>query len=144
MKNIPRNNFRIQDFSDGLILMARQLVLGSVLLAKATEYADSTSAEGVSLLFLNDCPGYNTKFSSDGEGPVPELWRMWSIPSLTLLTGSLWPGLVAPVRVLSMVQIELFNHLPMIIIISYLKAYNCVQIICIRSQYLINRITNVK
>ena len=36
-----------------------------------------------------------------------ELWRMWSIPSLPLL----WPGVVAPGRVLSMCQIELFDIL---------------------------------
>ena len=32
-------------------------------------------------------------------------------PSLLLLPGPLWPGVVVPVRVASMGQIELFNHL---------------------------------
>ena len=32
---------------------------------------------------------------------------MWSAPLLPLLPGPLWPGVVAPDRVLSMVQIEL-------------------------------------
>ena len=42
---------------------------------------------------------------SDGEVPVMlELWRMQSTPSLP---GPLWPGMVAPDRVLSMGQIEL-------------------------------------
>ena len=36
-----------------------------------------------------------------------ELWGMWSIPSLSLFLGPLWPGVVALDRVLSMVQIEL-------------------------------------
>ena len=36
-----------------------------------------------------------------------ELWGMWSTPSLPLLPGSLWPGVVAPDRVLFMGQIEL-------------------------------------
>ena len=40
---------------------------------------------------------------SDGEIPVMlELWGMWSTPSLPLLPGSLWPGMVAPDRALSM------------------------------------------
>ena len=46
----------------------------------------------------NVWPGYNTKLS-DGEAPVLELWVMWSTLSLPLLTVSLWPGTVLPVRV---------------------------------------------
>ena len=34
---------------------------------------------------------------------------MWSTLSLPLLPGPLWPGVVAPNRVLSMVQIKLFD-----------------------------------
>ena len=58
----------------------------------------------------NECPGYDIK-QSDGEDPVMrELWKMQSIPpSLLLLPGPLGPGLVAPDRVLSMGQIELFD-----------------------------------
>ena len=57
----------------------------------------------------NECPGYDTK-QSDGEAPVkPKLWGMWSILSLPLLPGPLWPGVVAPDRVLSMGQIHLFD-----------------------------------
>ena len=53
----------------------------------------------------NECPGYDTKQS---EVPVMlELWGMWSTPSLPLLPGPLWSGMVAPDRVLSMGQIEL-------------------------------------
>ena len=36
-----------------------------------------------------------------------ELWGMQSTPSLPSLPGLLWPGVVAPDRVLSMCQIEL-------------------------------------
>ena len=55
----------------------------------------------------NECPGYDTK-QSDGEVSVMlELWGMWSTLSLALLPGSLWLGVVAPDRVLSMGQIEL-------------------------------------
>ena len=44
----------------------------------------------------------------DGEVPVIlKLWGMRSTPSLPLLLGLLWPGVVAPDRGLSMRQIEL-------------------------------------
>ena len=47
---------------------------------------------------------------SDGEALVmPELWGMWGTPSLPLLPGPLWPGVVAPEKVLSKGQIELFD-----------------------------------
>ena len=41
-------------------------------------------------------------------------------------------------------QIEQFNHLLKIIIIGYLEPYDCVQIIYITKEYLINIITNVQ
>ena len=45
---------------------------------------------------------------SDGKVPVMlELWGMQSTPLLPLLPGPLWPGVVAPDRVLSMGQIEI-------------------------------------
>ena len=45
---------------------------------------------------------YDTK-QSDGEVPAElELWGMRSNPSLPLLSGPLWPGVVAPDRALSM------------------------------------------
>ena len=40
-----------------------------------------------------------------------ELWGMLSTSSLPLLPGPLWAGVVALDRVLSMGQIELFDHL---------------------------------
>ena len=53
------------------------------------------------------CPGNDTK-QSDGEVPVMvTLWGMQSNPSLPSLPGPLWPGVVAPDRVLSTGQIEL-------------------------------------
>ena len=47
-----------------------------------------------------ESPGYDT----NGEVPVMlELWGMWSTqPSLPLLLGPLWPGMVAPDKALSM------------------------------------------
>ena len=63
------------------------------------------------------CPGYDT----DGETPVLELRGIGNTPLFSLLPGPLWPGVVVPVRVPYMVQIELFNHL------LYLKRFNCVQ-----------------
>ena len=48
--------------------------------------------------------------SGDSEVPVMlELWGMWSTSSLPSLPGRLWPGVVAPDRVLSMGQIELVH-----------------------------------
>ena len=67
----------------------------------------------------NNCPGYDIK--SDGEASVVELWGMWSTPLMPLFPVPLWPRVVVPVRVLSMGQIELFNHL------LYLKSFKCVQ-----------------
>ena len=46
---------------------------------------------------------------SDGKVPVLKFWGMWSTPSLSLLSGALWPGVVAPDRVLSIAKIELFD-----------------------------------
>ena len=37
------------------------------------------------------------------------LWGMWSTPSLPSFPGPIWPGVVAPDRVLTMGQIELFD-----------------------------------
>ena len=72
--------------------------------AGTVEYTDSTSAEG-----WDECPRDNTK-QSDGEIPVMlELWGMQCTPSLPSLPDPLWPGVVAPDRVLSMGQIELFD-----------------------------------
>ena len=68
---------------------------------------------------------------------------MWSTPSLPSLSVPLWTGVVVPVNVPFMGQIELLSNLVRIII-SYLKSYSCVQIVCIRLEYLLIVITNVK
>ena len=55
------------------------------------------------------CPGYDTK-KPDGEASVMlELWGTQNTSSLPLLPGPLWPGVVAPDRVISMGQIELLD-----------------------------------
>ena len=56
---------------------------------------------GVRRPSLNECPGYNNK-PSDSEAPALEIWGMRSTPSLPLLPGPLWSGVVTPDRVLSM------------------------------------------
>ena len=57
-------------------------------------------------LSKNECPRYDIK-QSDGEIPVKlEVWEMQGTPSLLLLPSSLWPGVVAPDRALSMGYIE--------------------------------------
>ena len=53
-------------------------------------------------------PTHKYSKQSDGEIPVmPELWGMRTTPSLPSLPAPLWPGVVAPDRVISMGQIEL-------------------------------------
>ena len=59
----------------------------------------------------HECPEYDTK-QSDGEVPVKlGLWGMRNTPSLPLLSGQLWPGVVAPDRALSIGLIELTVYL---------------------------------
>ena len=63
----------------------------------------------------NECPRYDSK-QSDGEVPAMlELWGMQTTPLLPSLPGLLWPGVVAPHRVLSVGQTEVnrsFESLP--------------------------------
>ena len=67
--------------------------------AGTVEYNDCTSAEEYPS--PNECPAYDTK-QSDGEVPVIlEPWVIRSHPSLPLLPGLPWPGVVAPDRALS-------------------------------------------
>ena len=54
-------------------------------------------------------PLYDIKESDDEAPEILELWGMRSIPSLLLLKGPLWPGEVAPDRILSLGQKELLN-----------------------------------
>ena len=77
-------------------------------MAGAVEYTNCISAEGVRPApSPNECSEYDTK-QSDGEVPAMlELWGMQSALSLPSPLGPLWPGGVAPDRVLSMGQIEL-------------------------------------
>ena len=57
----------------------------------------------------NKCPGYGIK-RLDSEAPVMlEIWGMRSTFSMLSLSGQLWPGELAPDRVLSMGQTELFD-----------------------------------
>ena len=67
----------------------------------------------------NKCPGYDSNqwWWDSSSGAL----GMWSSTLLLLLPGLLWPGTVVPVKVPSMGQIELFNHL------QYLKPFKCVQ-----------------
>ena len=58
-------------------------------------------------LLPKECPVYDTKQSNDEVQVMLGPWGMRSIPSLPLLPGQLWPGMVAPDRSLSMGQIEL-------------------------------------
>ena len=76
-------------------------------MASAVEYTDSKGVRPP--LSLNECPpGYDTKLS-DGEAPGLHLWGMWSNPSLSLLLGPHWLGVVVSDRVVYMGEIKLFN-----------------------------------
>ena len=57
---------------------------------------------------LNECPEYNTN-TSDGEALALEIYGIWSTPLWALLPGQLLPKVVAPDRVLSTGQIEVFD-----------------------------------
>ena len=53
----------------------------------------------------NECPGYDTK-QSDGEVPgMLGFGGIRSTPSLPLLPGPIWPGMIAPDRALFMGKI---------------------------------------
>ena len=78
----------------------------AVQLAEVVEYTNCISAEMSDL--PNECPGYNIK-QSDCKASAWELWRIWSTLSLPLLPGPLWSRMVAPDKVLSMGQIELYD-----------------------------------
>ena len=56
----------------------------------------------------NEYPVYDIK-QTDGDAPAFEIWEMRSIPSLSLLPGPLWPGVVALDWVLFIGQIEQFD-----------------------------------
>ena len=63
---------------------------------------------GVKPSLSNECPGYNIN-PSDDVSPALEFCGIYSTPSLPSLPGSLWPGVVAPDRVLPMDQIGMFD-----------------------------------
>ena len=67
-------------------------------------------AQSAGAVEYTDCiSGYDIR-QSDGEAPVVlEVWWMQSTPLLPSLPDPHWPRVVAPDRVLSMSQIELFD-----------------------------------
>ena len=66
---------------------------------------------------------YDTKQSDDEVSVMLWLWWMLSTPLLPSLPGSLWPGVVAPDKILSMGQTELNCLLIIIIIIIIILSY---------------------
>ena len=62
-------------------------------------------------------------------GSKIEFLEIWSTFSFPLLLDPLWPNMVVSVRVPSMDQIELFNHL------LYLKQFECKLMINIKLNY---------
>ena len=72
--------------------------------AETAKYTDCISAEGQDS--PKECPGYDIKQSEVKASVILELWGIRITPSLLSVPGQLWPGMVAPDRVLSMGQIE--------------------------------------
>ena len=60
---------------------------------------------------LHECPVYDTKQFDGKVSVMLELWEMQSNPTLASLPGPLWPRVVAPNRILTIGQIELFHIL---------------------------------
>ena len=78
--------------------------------AAVVEYTDCTSAEGYDPPPPEQVSWYDT-WQSDGVATVMlEFWGMQRAPLLPLLPGPLWLGEIAPDRVLSIGQIEIFDH----------------------------------
>ena len=73
---------------------------------RAAEYTDCISTEGRDL--SSECPVYDTKLSDGEVLVILELWGMQSTPSMPSLLCALYFKVIAPDRVLSMDQIELF------------------------------------
>ena len=82
-----------------------------VLSTGVVEYTDSRWSPPLSVMGI----------TLNGGASILELWGMWNNPSLTLLPGPLWPIVLIPIKVPSMDQTELFNHL------LNLKPFNWVQ-----------------
>ena len=96
----------------------------------AVEYADITFAKE-----------WNSRLTSALGMTLNCIW--WWGSSLGALGKNAITSRSTVSQVLAMGQIELFNRF-LRIIISHLKLYSFVQIIYIKLEYLINRITNVK
>ena len=62
------------------------------------------------ILYSSEVSRIWRKSEFDGEVPVLEIWRVWSTPSLPLLVCPFWSGVVVPLRVPSMDQIDLLKN----------------------------------
>ena len=71
------------------------------LSARVVELHQLLLCRGVRLLPTNKCSGYNTKQFDGQVQVILELWGTQSTPSLPLLPGPIWFGMVAPDRALS-------------------------------------------
>ena len=111
LDNIQVTKDNIKNYKHSILyygaVYAKILLRGQAQSSGAVEYTNCTSAVGY------DPPSPWVSWIghklSDGEALVLELWGMLNTPSLPLLPSPLWPRVVAPDRVLSKCQIELFN-----------------------------------
>ena len=86
--------------SIAFLLRGKTLPLISVLLPSrlGLQNTQTASLQRGKTPHPNKCPGYDTKQSTGEASLMLELWGMWSTPSLSSLSGSLWPGVIAPDR----------------------------------------------
>ena len=79
--------------------------------------------------------GNETKQFDDEVSVMLELWGMQSTPSLRSLSGPLWPGVIAPDRVLSMGSIELnCNYAKLNCLKLTVVTFNCVSKLCTHAE----------
>ena len=76
-------------------------------MAQSSEAAEYT--DGITVIPHKECLRYDTKQSVDEVSGMLALWGKQSTPSLPSLEGPLCSGVVAPGRVVSMGQTELFD-----------------------------------
>ena len=82
-------------------------------------------------LWKKEFPEYDIKLHLYCELTILEIWRVQSIPSLLLLPGPLWPGVVVPVMYWSIEQINMFKIIH--IRWEYLMLCNCK--LCIQNSF---------
>ena len=97
-RDLEVNEFELQlhTFTYGLIPLGKVWASFSIT-KKPNQFAHSAPIASLQRgkTPANEFPWYDTKQSNGEVLVMLELWGMWSTPSLPLLPGPLWPGMVA-------------------------------------------------